>query len=468
MITFFNSYLLRLKKIILIVFCILSLYRAGFCEGEIYFNYDFAVFKGDAGNSILEIYYSVNQQSLRYTKTGNNYEAAAKIDIMITDVRDGKLIYSNVYKTPSVVSDTSRDSNKQKLVGQINYIIPPGGYKIEISGTDFNDTLKKDVFEKEIITGDDSDKRISISDIELSTMIKKSDNTKSIFYKNTLEIIPNPSNLFGMNLNEMYYYFEIYNLIPENISGEFDINYRIKNLNNEIVINHHKRGKSYSESKADYGKIKIDSLKRGSYFFEVSVTDSAKGINVVKEKKFFIFNNATGNVSTNQENSFLKSEYGMMTEKELDEEFEKMTYIVNDQQRKRYESLSDAADKRKFLYAFWKAMDQNTTTPVLKAKQDYFKKVDNANKMFNEAYTEGWKTDRGRIFIVYGPPDEREVHPFQSATKSYERWTYNTIQGGGECDFIELQPMTGVFWLVNSTFRTELKNPNWMSQLEGN
>ncbi len=457
-----------MKRIIFLLFFIFTLSKIGLCDGEIYFNFDYAVFQDENGKSILEIYYSVNQQSLIYIKTENNFEAAAKIDLSITEISKNEIMFSNVYKTPSVVTDTSNKKINQKIVGQVNYSLPAGNYKLQITGTDFNDSTKKDIYEKVILIGSREPDKIEISDIELSTLIRKSENNKSIFYKNTLEVIPNPSDLYGMNLRELFYYLEIYGLIPENISDEFDLNYKVTNLNNEPLISYTKRIKRNSEAKADYGKIKIDSLKRGAYILQVSVTDSSKNVNTIREKRFFVFNSIGEAPSTTDQNEFLKSEYATMTSKQIEDEFDKMIYIIPQENITRFKSLNSLNDKRKFLYSFWKAKDSNPEKPILKAKEDYFKRIDQANKLFKEAYTPGWKTDRGRIYIVYGKPDDIDNHQFQSGTKSYEIWTYNSIEGGGECDFIELQPMTGVYWLVNSTFRRELRNNEWESQLTHN
>ena len=101
----------------------------------------------------------------------------------------------------------------------------------------------------------------------------------------------------------------------------------------------------------------------------------------------------------------------------------------------------------------------------MESKIAYFKRVNEANQRFEESFKEGWKSDRGRIFVLYGKPDDIERYPFETSTKSYEIWKYDAVEGGGECDFVELQPMTGVYWLVNSTFRGELQNQNWREQL---
>lgn len=455
-----------MKRILLLLFISVLLYTQGFCNDNIVFNYDYSVFRGENGKSILEIYYSVSQQSLLYIKTENTFEAAALVRITITDIPGNNIIFSNIYKSPSIVNDTTKSKISQKLIGQVNYILDDGNYRLSILGSDFNDSTKLDLFEQDLKIVSSKAGEISISEIELSTSIKKSENQESPFYKNTLEVIPNPSGLYGMNLNELYYYYEIYGLMESNISEEYNVNYSVYDLNNINLISTDKKFRRKTESKADFGKFIIDSLERGSYFFRVTVTDTLKKVNFSAEKKFYIFKNTSSVVNSTKDDEFLRSEFSKKSEQEIQDDYKKMTYILSDQDKSKFKDLQNINDKRKFMYDFWKAKDYNPNTQVLETKIAYFKRVNETNKMFKEAYTEGWKTDRGRIFILYGKPDDVEKYPFESQSKSYEIWKYNSVEGGGECAFVEIQQATGVYKLVHSTFRTELKNQDWKNELD--
>lgn len=452
-------------KLFLTVFLFFLINVNGFCQKEIFFNFDYSVFKGEGEKSILEIYYSVNQHSLLYTQNGSNYEGGALLDITITNLSDNSITYSNLFKSPSIVNDTSKNNN-QKLIGQVNYLLGQGKYELKIKGTDFADSLKYDVFEQEVAIDNISSTNVTISDIELASSIKKSENTNSPFYKNTLEIIPNPSSLFGMNLNELNYYFEIYGLTESNISDVFYFNYSVYNLNNTIVISKDKKVERKSESKADFGKIIIDSLDRGSYKFVVTISDSLKNFNLTKEKKFFIYQDGNNNEIVTESDDFLKSIFITKTEDEIDDEYEKVYYISSKKFKDRYEQLSNLNDKKKLLYEFWKSQDSNPETQALETRTAYLKRVDEANRQFKEAYVEGWKTDRGRIYIIYGKPEDVERHPFESQTKSYEIWNYHSVEGGAECVFVEYQNSLNDYRLVHSTLRTELKNPNWKDLID--
>ena len=70
------------------------------------------------------------------------------------------------------------------------------------------------------------------------------------------------------------------------------------------------------------------------------------------------------------------------------------------------------------------------------------------------------KTDRGRVVIVYGQPDDIDRHPNETEVRPYEVWSYNNIQGGVIFVFV-LRNAAGDYELVHSTHRDELHDENW-------
>ncbi|MBV6479419.1 MAG: hypothetical protein HGGPFJEG_02192 [Ignavibacteria bacterium] len=454
----------KIKLFIFIVLLILTGSKIS-AQENIYFNFDYSIFKSDETNSVLEVYYSVNQKSLTYVKSGDNYEGFAKIHILLTNRTDNSIVIEKSFKSSSIVKDTSGNELSQNIIGQINFLIGDGYYKLKLTGSDFNNDKRLDVFEEDLSILNAAVTSVRMSSIELSTDIKKSANEKSIFYKNTLDVIPNPSNLFGMNLKELYYYFEIYGLNENNVSDEITIKYSVEDLNNKNILSFDKKIKRNSDSRVEYGKINIDSLQRGSYYFRIKILDPSKNLSLSGEKKFFVFNISNQVTSNSQQDDYLISEYPAKDEKDLDKEFAVAAYLMTEKEIDRYEDMKNLDLKRKFMYDFWKSRDSNPGTPQNEFKIGYLKRVNEANNNFKEAYKEGWKTDRGRVYLVYGKPDDIERFPFETTKKSYEIWKYDSVEGGGECVFIEKQSTTGVYWLVHSTFKSELKNYEWEKEL---
>lgn len=457
-----------MRHLLIIILSLLFIQNSFSDTGEkiYFFDCSASIFKGSEGKDIVEVYYAVSQKFLRYTDISGGYAADAKLEVTIFAKSSSQPLAVNTYKVPSTVTDTSGDNLKSKIVGQINYEMKYGEYKMLVIASDFNNPEMRDSIELDLIL-EDFNGAAKMSDIELATSIVKSSDTKNIFYKNTLEVTPNPGNLYGKNFSEMFYYAELYNLSPANVSDEYTVKRRILNSNNEELMSSEKKVKRNAESRVETGMFKIDSLKTGIYIFELSLVDAQKNLNISKTKKFFLYTSTDESQSSDKgQDDYLKSEYVILNEKDLDDLFDKAIYTRTDDEIKKYRNLSTLEEKRKFMYAFWKARDNMPLTPQNEFKIAYFKRMNEANKMFKEDYNPGWKTDRGRIYVLYGPPSDIQLYPFESDKKSYQVWKYDVLQGGTEADFIEKETGTGVYRLVNATMRGEFRDADWQAQLK--
>lgn len=101
-----------------------------------------------------------------------------------------------------------------------------------------------------------------------------------------------------------------------------------------------------------------------------------------------------------------------------------VTYIITDEERKAFKKLQTDDEREKFIEEFWRRRDPDPDTDENEFKEQYYERIAYANENFASGIP-GWKTDRGRIWIMYGKPDERETHPTGG---SYERPSY---EGGG-------------------------------------
>ena len=101
-----------------------------------------------------------------------------------------------------------------------------------------------------------------------------------------------------------------------------------------------------------------------------------------------------------------------------------VTYIITDEERKAFKKLATDDERERFIEEFWRRRDPDPDTDENEFKEEYYERIAYANEHFASGIP-GWKTDRGRIWIMYGKPDGRETHPMGG---SYERPSY---EGGG-------------------------------------
>ncbi|MFZ2054756.1 MAG: GWxTD domain-containing protein [Candidatus Aminicenantales bacterium] len=104
-------------------------------------------------------------------------------------------------------------------------------------------------------------------------------------------------------------------------------------------------------------------------------------------------------------------------------------YIITRQERKTFISLP-ASERPHFVEQFWKNRDNDPDTEINEYKNEYLKRIDEAKHLFTEGGTSGWLTDRGRIYILLGPPEQRESYPrgYSFYGKPSEIWHYGFYQ----------------------------------------
>ena len=87
-----------------------------------------------------------------------------------------------------------------------------------------------------------------------------------------------------------------------------------------------------------------------------------------------------------------------------------VAYVITDEERKAFKKLATDEERERFIEEFWRRRDPDPDTEENEFKEEYYERIAYANEHFASGIP-GWKTDRGRIWIMYGKPDERETHP---------------------------------------------------------
>ncbi|HCC57947.1 MAG TPA: GWxTD domain-containing protein [Solibacterales bacterium] len=145
--------------------------------------------------------------------------------------------------------------------------------------------------------------------------------------------------------------------------------------------------------------------------------------------------------------------------KELETPFKKwlnedVTYIITDEERAAFKRLNTDEEREQFIEQFWLRRDPTPDTAENEFKEEHYRRIAYANERFASGIP-GWKTDRGRIYITFGPPDEIESHPSggsyerpeeegggETSTYPFEKWRYRYIEDIGNDVNIEFVDKT--------------------------
>jgi GWxTD domain-containing protein len=111
---------------------------------------------------------------------------------------------------------------------------------------------------------------------------------------------------------------------------------------------------------------------------------------------------------------------------------EDVVYIIQDDERHAFNNLTTDEEREKFVEQFWLRRDPTPGTPENEFKEEHYRRLNFVNSRFASPTVVGWKTDRGRIYISFGPPDEIDSHQSCStSTPAYDEWRYRWIEGIG-------------------------------------
>ena len=149
---------------------------------------------------------------------------------------------------------------------------------------------------------------------------------------------------------------------------------------------------------------------------------------------------------TKEQSRALKQELSKTYRKWLDED---VRWIISDEEREVFKKLSNDDERDQFIEAFWLRRDPSPDTIENEFKEEHYRRIAYANEHF-AAGIPGWKTDRGRIYVIYGPADTIEAHPSggsyqrpmeegggETSTYPFEQWRYRYLEGVGQDVIIE-------------------------------
>ena len=447
---------------LLLIICTLGSMSA---QPKLILSIDYARYRGDSANTYLEIYYSFSDHGLQFQRTNEGFKTSMIMTAQIMNSKKDSVILQKRWRVPRTVTDTAGSVSAQGLVGVVAMVVPEGEYFLSVKGQDENQPTNIDSLIYPLHSTPVTEKTVAVSDVELCSSIKQNTTKDNLFYKNTLEVVPNPSMLFGVGMPVIFYYVEVYNVLKDTSSPQFYTRASVYNASGKEILHQSRKRLRSNESSVEIGTMNISKLPNGTYSFFFSLSDSSGTPKVSSGKKFFVYNPNVVDSSAMRASSVdvMSSEYATISEEELDKEFQEATYLAAPEEKDRYGVLKGIDTKRKFMFDFWRIRDSDPTTALNETKDEYMKRIEYSNNYFRAISRPGYKTDRGRVYCIYGLPDEIQRHPNEVDYRPYEIWNYNNIQGGVVFVFVDRSGF-GDYQLVHSTHRDEMRDDNWQEK----
>jgi GWxTD domain-containing protein len=456
------SKLYRLSIIFWILFTRLSA-QSNYTPKQFVLNTDYCRFWRDDTTTYLEISTAFSPNFTILSLDSSGLKGKIEMGVDIQDTKSNAVIYRDRFSIPMHFADSVLLLKTKSLVNNRTYSLAKGTYFISLYGYDSNDRTRCDSIKFTVEINDRSDS-LMLSDIEFCSNITESKDQKSNFYKNTYLVIPNPSRIFGATTSPLIFtYMEYYHVMPGKV---YVIQSQVLDSKGEIKKSKTYRRKFLNSNVVDVSTLNVTTLFSGKYTYEVILSDTL-GSALAKAQRIVYLYNPQIQPALETLVAERSSEFAKMTYEELGNEFKSAKYIATSDEVNTFENLTTVEARRNFMAKFWIRVETQEAGRTDLTRASYLQKVILANQRYGVFSKEGWRSARGRVFLLYGEPDEVQRFPYAEDSRPYEIWNYHQIEGGVVFIFVDLTGFNE-YTLVHSTKRSEIHDNSWEQFLKRN
>jgi len=389
-----------MKAVLLILLCSMAVSFAASENVSDYplFHHDLVVKASQSSLSLarIDIFAEVLYDDLQFVKTAEDFEGNFEMTAVLmdgNDQADGK-----IWKESVVVESYDKTNSRSdiSLTHETFDDVEPGKYKVLLSYEDLESgqTYKT---EAKVTVDDFSKPAISGSGITFARRVDIEDNqVKGIF--------PEVTNQYKGLGSPAHAYFEIYNPNGYNAAK---VEYEIRGVNNKFKFKNSFQAPLNGERTAYAITLPTDSLAHDAYHL------------IIKIK-------AEGKTARLQKDFYIRWSGLPRTAEDLNAAISQLQLIATNKEWKKIKKAPEAK-KLEFFLKFWKDRDPSPGTEENEAMDSYYTKVSMANQNFTVMGRKGWRSDRGMIFILLGPPDEVIRNDYPSGSRPYQIWQYYSI-----------------------------------------
>lgn len=493
-----------MKKIVIFIAAILFTVTASAQEKKLSAIFDYAVFNRPESNQpYVETHLNIDAWSLQFVADeSGQYRATVEVTLVVRSA--DTIAYLKKYDLHSPYTSSAEATNFTFFDLQ-RFALGMGLYDLELTLRDKNQGGRSFTLTDKLVIYYPKGKP-ALSDVLFVKSASRTTQT-NILSRNGHDIVPYTDTFFPSDITRLSVYFEIYNLADEIFGKEYlvylyveqkETGRRIPNI--ERII-HKKEAKAVEPILTD---INIEDLASGNYNLIIDIRNK-KNETLLKREIPFMRSNPTLVNDSETEAAVATSFAGLITDEQLLNYYLDALYpIASDQERAVTKDLiqhpGSVNAKQTFLYNFWVA--RSPIDPAGKWKE-YLGWLTYVDEHFSYPRTPGYRTDRGRVYLQYGPPDFiRDEKNFVSALRigsgtssqakmdasqtagivtsyagsssqghiyylPYQLWRYNRLETD-EPNRVFLfwdEFRSGFYKLLNSNARGEVRDPKWEQRL---
>lgn len=464
----------NIRKALCILLLLLFPATKGLSQIITYFNT--GAFNVPGKKPFLETYLTLIGNSFAYKKTGGNYLNSVNINLLI--LKDSTIVTANKY---NIIGPAFSDTLKApSFIDNQRYPLDNGIYTLQLTISDNNNPKQKPVEIKQRFVMSFNTSQIESSSIQVIESYNKAPNPTPLT-KSGYDLIPYNVNYFPEIQKELSFYFEAYN--TDTVLGKnqpFIFYYYIENNDNLNKLNSFGSFKKQTANKVNplLAKIDISKLGSGNYNLVLEIRDS-KNLIQLQRKYFFQRLNKSADIvylANMGESKTVADFFGNCNNADTLKMFVECLWpISNTTDKERVVNQSVKKDKelmKKFVIDFWQRRAADTGN-ALKMWAEYYKNVQEVMVLFKCGKQPGYYTERGRVYLQYGAPNQRSVQNNDMNTFPYEIWQYYRLNDKTNGQFFTNRKFVFVnkniaddcHTLIHSDTRGEIYNDRWRFEI---
>ncbi len=434
--------------------------------------YKLASFNIPKSGPFIETHITIAGQSVQYKAVKGGFQSAVNVSIIITDATNN-IVHAKKYNLNGpIFNDTT---NIPAFIDAQRYPLSNGTYTIEITVNDIN--KKQEPFKLiQVFKVSYGSYPIQASSIQLLENYKKT-TTPSMLSKSGYDLVPYNINYYPESQSKIAFYFETYNTDTFFGKGKTLIyKYFIENNDNLKAVEPFSAFKKLVTAPVNplLAQIDITSLPSGNYNLVIEIRDE-KNIIQLQEKVFFQRKNTlvpqtyvSGNYVINSIEQYFNNVKSADTLKIYVECLWPISDMIERERQVNQTLGKDTAVLRNYLVKYWKDRAADSVNPM-KIWMEYLKSVNEVAVLFKCGKQKGYYTDRGRVYLQYGKPNQRTVQTTDQNTYPYEIWQYYRITDKTNGQFFTNRKFLFVnksiaddcYKLEHSDMKGEVNNTRW-------
>jgi len=459
-------YFCNMKKVIgFLIVCILKLSVGGEVRGQgVQAVLNHGLFMLSGKSPYLETWLMVRGSSVVF-KSVENSQFKASIEIILTLTEGETIRFADKYVLNSpLTNDTSHIGFN--FIDQQRVPLTNGTFELELLIRDLNSDAEA-ISAKDLIEVNFPKEEILISSIQLVETYTKAEKVGPLT-KAGYDLVPHVSDYFPYEESELSFFVEFYNSLPVLGEGEkFVVNYGIRNKDRNELIQRFSGFKRFSAGFVSplLNSFDIKSLSTGNYEIFTEVKDKDNKLIAERKQAFYRLNDAAAIEvdqieSVNINGTFAERYTSFDTLREYIRCLYPLSTALEQQFAVNAEKSKDIQRMQQFFYSFW--LNRDNANPEA-AWLIYLEEVRIAQKEFSTSIRRGYNTDRGRVFLQYGKPDNRTVSTREPSAYPYEIWHYYKVKDQTNRRFVFYNPdlVTNDYSLIHSDARGEIMNDQW-------